>query len=527
MISVIRMISGGLCAAVAPLWMFYAWYSEDFARYWVYLVAPVIGGLLMMLWYVLIGPGAWRLRLKRFVMMVVVLGLITGLFVGLTRYEGSTGGTSLPKFVWRWAPEIDAEITAAKPVASDLMGDKSGALSFAEGVVDSPQFLGTSRDGVWTDSQLSFDWKKQSPRELWRQPIGAGWSSFAVVGRRAVTQEQRREDELVTCYDLLTGDLLWAHSDRARLESGMGGLGPRATPTIVAERVYVFGGTGILNCLDLSSGKLIWSRDLGPQMKGHFPDWGKSTSPLAVDDLIVVSGAENAAPTLLAFDSLTGKPAWVYEGRGASYSSPRLLEVDGVRQIVSINGKDATGHDPATGKQLWSFDWPGKYPKVAQPLLVGTDQILLTAGYGAGSFLLKVKQQAEAWSVEKIWQSKKMKTKFSSVVIRGDYAYGLDGGIMACIDLKSGKKVWKGGRYGFGQQLLVGDKLLVQTEKGAIAIVKADPAEYEELFQMQVLDHMTWNTPTLAGRYLLVRNDREVVCYDLAQSAGAVKVSER
>lgn len=502
--------------------MLYAWYSENFARFWVYLLAPVLGLILLMLWYVLIGPGEWRLRLKRFAVGVMVLALVTALFAGLTRYEGSTGGTSLPKFVWRWAPAVDAAIAAAKPATSDLgsESDKSGVLSAAEGVVDSPQFLGVNRDGVWAEAQAGLDWQKQRPRELWRQPIGAGWSSFAVVGRRALTQEQRREGELVTCYDLLTGDLLWAHSDRARLESGMGGLGPRSTPTIVGERVYVFGGTGILNCLHLSSGKLIWSQDLGPQMKGHFPEWGKSTSPLVVDDLIVVSGAENAAPTLLAFDAISGKPAWVYDGRGASYSSPRLLEVDGVSQIVSVNGKDATGHDPVSGKELWSFAWPGKYPKVAQPLLAGTDQILLTAGYGAGSFLIEVKHKGDRWTVKELWKSKKMKTKFSSAVIRGDYAYGLDGGIMACIDLKSGKKVWKGGRYGFGQQLLVADKLLVQTEKGGIAIVKADPEAYEEIFQMQVLDHMTWNVPTLAGRYLLVRNDREVVCYELWKFEG-------
>ncbi len=526
MVKTIRNITGLLCAAFAPLWMSYAWYSEDFARYWVYLVAPVAGVILLSLWYVVMGPDIWKKRLKRFAGFVILLLVGGGLFVSLTRYEGSVSGTSLPRFVWKWMPVVDEAIALAQPVASG--GEEAGAAGEpVEGVVDSAQFLGPKRDGVWQDSPASFDWQKQAPQELWRQPIGAGWSGFAVVGRRALTQEQRREEELVTCYDLLSGDLLWVHSDTARLEASMGGLGPRSTPTVVGDRVYTFGGTGILNCLDLSSGKLIWSQDLGPQMQGHFPDWGKSTSPLVVDKLVVVSGAENAAPTLLAFDALTGKPAWVYDGRGASYSSPRLLEVDGVQQIVSINGKDATGHDPATGRELWSFAWPGKYPKVAQPLLVGADQILLTAGYGAGSFLLKVKQTAAAWSVEKIWQSKKMKTKFSSAVIRGDYAYGLDGGIMACIDLKSGKKVWKGGRYGFGQQLLVGDVLLVQTEKGGIAIVKADPAGYEELFQLQVLDHMTWNVPTLAGRYLLVRNDREVVCYRLAQSAGKVKVSKR
>ncbi|NOX98794.1 MAG: PQQ-binding-like beta-propeller repeat protein [Verrucomicrobia bacterium] len=509
----LRIIIGVLCAAFAPVWMLMAWGSEDFARYWVYLVAPIVGVILLALWYALMGPGAWKIRLKRFAGFVVVLLVGGGIFKSLTRYEGSTSGTSLPRFVWKWTPVVDEEIASAKPVSAAGDGDQIDV----EGAVDSAQFLGPQRDGMWQQSEASFDWDKNPPEELWRQPIGAGWSSFAVVGRRALTQEQRREEELVTCYDLLSGDLLWVHSDQARLEASMGGPGPRSTPTVIGEKVYTFGGTGILNCLDLKTGELIWTQDIGPQMEGHFPDWGKSTSPLAVDGLIIVSGAENVGPTLLAFDAETGKRSWVYEGRGASYSSPRLLELDGVTQIVSINGLDASGIDPVTGKELWSFDWPGKYPKVAQPLKVGKDQVLVTAGYGAGSFLLKIQKKQDGWSVDTVWKTKKLKTKFSSPVIRGDYAYGLDGGIMACIDLKTGKKVWKGGRYGFGQQLLIGDVMLVQTEKGGVAIVKADSQAYEELFQIKVLDHMTWNVPTLAGQYLLVRNDREAVCYRLAK----------
>lgn len=512
-LNAIRILLGLACAAFAPLGMWLAWRAEFFARFWVYLVAPLIGVVLVALWYVTMGPGAWKVRLRRFCWLVALLMVGGGLFAGLTRYEGSVSGTSLPRFVWRWAPELGEGIASADPVSKGVAETLGGA----EGVVDSPQFLGPNRDGVWAEPVASLEWQKHPPEELWRQPIGAGWSSFAVVGRRAVTQEQRHEEELVTCYDLLSGELLWVHSDQARLEAKMGGLGPRATPTLAGDKVYALGGTGILNCLNLLTGERHWSQDLGPRMEGHFPDWGKSTSPLLVDNMVVVSGAENAGPTLLAFDATTGKEAWVYQGRGASYSSPRLLELDGVRQIVSMNGKDVTGHDPATGEELWRFDWPGTQARVGQPLLLGEDRLLVTASYGAGSFLLKIHRREGAWSVEELWKSKKLKTKFSSAVTRGDFAYGLDEGIMACIDLKTGKRVWKDGRYRFGQQLLVGDRLLVQGERGEVAIVKAEPSGYEETARITALDHMTWNVPTLAGRYLLVRNDREVVCYRLAE----------
>ena len=323
-----------------------------------------------------------------------------------------------------------------------------------------------------------------------------------------------------TCYDLLSGDLLWVHSDKTRLEVTMGGIGPRSTPTIVGDKVYSFGGTGILNCLNLQTGELIWSQDIGPRMKGHFPEWGKSASPLKVENLIVVSGAEGSGSTLVAFEAETGKEVWVYKGKGSSYSSPSLLEVGGVRQIVSVNAKDVTGHIPSTGEELWRFDWPGNFPKVAQPLLVGKDQILVTASYGVGSHLLNVQKLSDGWSVDRMWKTTRLKTKFSSASLLNGYAYGLDEGIMACIDLKTGKKVWKGGRYGFGQQLLVGDQLLVQAEQGEVAIVKADPSAYEETAQIKALNHMTWNVPTLAGRYLLVRNDREVVCLSSCEERG-------
>ncbi len=533
LLKTIRMVTALACVALAPLWMLYASISEHFARYWVYLVAPLVGVMAMALWYVVLGPGAWRIRLKRFVIFFLLMVLTALLFVSLTRYEGSLGGSSLPRFVWRWAPQIDADIASAEPVGSAELVELAKPIGLVgldgslkvmgvleqgpEDAEDSHQFLGPNRDGVWAETLASFDWEKNPPEQLWRQAIGAGWSSFAVVGRRALTQEQRQEEELVTCYDLLTGDLLWVHSDRARLESGMGGLGPRSTLTIVGGKVYAFGGTGILNCLDLKTGELIWSQDVGQRMQGHFPEWGKSTAPLLFADLVVVSGAENTAPTLLAFAAESGKEVWVYEGRGASYSSPLLLELDGDRQIVSVNGKGVCGLDPLTGQELWAFDWPGKYPKVAQPVLVGKDQILITAGYGMGSFLLKVQKKEAVWTVDERWKSKKIKTKFSSVVILGEHAYGLDGGIMACIDIKTGKRVWKGGRYGFGQQLLVGDQLLVQAEQGAVAVVKAQPSAYVETARIKALDHMTWNTPTLAGRYLLLRNDREVVCYRLAK----------
>ncbi len=513
--------------AFAPLGIWAGFASEHFARYWMALILPLVGIGLLALWYLVFGWGPLVVRAKRFgwfVLAAVILGVG---FRVLFRYDGSTSGASLPRYVWRWSPP-QGERTPVFSKSDTPRHPKPLAEGTVEGVVDSPQFYGPGRDATWSPDTIiaSFDWENHPPEELWRQPIGQGWSGFAVVGRRALTMEQRGEEEHVTCYDLLTGDLLWSHRDEARYYTAaargareMAGDGPRAVPTVSGNRVYTYGATGVLNCLSLETGEAIWQREVIKDLGKRLPEWGKSTSPLVIDDLdlLVVSGVENGAPTLLAFTLETGEPAWTYAGNGTSYSSPTLITLHGERQVVSVNGHDVTGHDPLTGEERWRFDWPGRFPKVAQPVPVGDDRLLVTASYGAGSYLLQVgKGDDGAWTVSELWKSTRLKTKFSTAVVRDGHAYGLDEGRLACVDLADGSRVWKDGKYGFGQNLLVGDRLLIQAEAGDVVLVDATPEAFREIARIDALDSMTWNPPTLAGRYLLVRNDREAICFRLA-----------
>jgi len=532
-----------------PVWNFFRWLffllivgfcawkvieafaTEHFARYWTAIAMPLIGLVLLSFWYVIFGRSRFGVRLKRFggfVFALVVLGILS---IILFRYEGSVGGSSVPKFAFRWAPK-PIELAPELPE----IGESAEAAPVAEGVVDFLQFYGPNRDAMLPESSVtgSLDWATNPPEELWRQPIGIGWSGFAVAGNRAITQEQRGGEELVTCYDLLTGELLWAHGDEtgfylvAAAEENkvkeMAGDGPRAVPTIHDGKVYTYGATGVLNCLDLETGELVWTRNVLEVHEGKLPKWGKSTSPLIIEDLglVVVSAMEDYSgdktnvPTLVAYRMEDGEPAWVYEGAGASYSSPTLLELHGLRQIVSVNGHDVTGHDPETGEALWHFGWKGSFPKVAQPIPLPDNRLLVTASYGVGSHLLQINHQDGEWSAESLWRSLRLKTKFSTAAVRGGHAYLLDEGTLACVDLENAKRVWKEGKYGFGQHLLIGDQLLIQAEDGSLAMVKASPEGFEELARIDALNSMTWNPPTLAGRYLLVRNDKEAICFKLA-----------
>jgi outer membrane protein assembly factor BamB len=471
---------------------------------------------LAFLWLLL--TGSWwvmRARGRRLVRLALLVGgiaVLAGACKLLLRYDGSADGTAMPKFAWRWRQiaELGA-ISPPAPSTTDLS-------ILPAGLADSLRFMGPAGDGVVPAVEFETDWKSHPPREVWRKEVGAGWSGFAVAGRRAITQEQRRENECVTCYDVASGELLWAHQDQARFAEAMGGTGPRATPTIdlANNQVITLGATGILNCLDLETGTRKWSHHILTRSGAANLTWGKSSAPLIHGDHVIVSGG-TTPPTLVALRRDTGAIAWQGGQDGASYSSPVIRTLAGREQIVSVNQTSVTGHDPATGDVLWSFPWPGDYPKVCQPVAAGPDRLLVTASYGRKCHLLEIKpDSAGKFSCTAVWAGKAPRTKFSSATVIGGFAYGIDEGTLACIDLATGERRWREGRYGFGQHVLVGGLLLLQAEPGFVALVNPKPDGLEELARISALDSMTWNPPTLAGRWLLVRNDREIVCFELS-----------
>lgn len=467
--------------------------------------------LLMALWWALHKKG---LRLRRLGFFALGIAVIWGLFKYVIRYDGSADGSAMPSLTWRWQkPEA---LPALKAAVADAATTPSTAPA---GAADMPRFFGLKGDGAYPEPSWHTDWAAHPPREAWRIKVGDGWAGFAVAGGRALTQEQRGEEEYVTCYDLATGKLLWAHADKARFDEPMGGIGPRATPTVdlAHNAVLVLGARGLLNCLDLATGKPRWTKDVLKDCEStKDPEWGKSTSPLIVGENVIASGGDKGI-TLAAYRIADGQLVWKAGEDGGSYSSPVLATVAGREQIVSVNANSVTGHDPATGAVLWKFDWPGMFPKVCQPVLVTPERILVTTSYGLKSNLLEIKADAAGkMTATPVWSSSAPRTKFSSPSVVGGHAYALDEGTFSCVDLATGERVWREGRYGFGQQIKLGDQwLLVQAEKGFVALVKANPEKLEEVSKLPALSSKTWNPPTLAGRWLLVRNDKEAVCYEL------------
>jgi outer membrane protein assembly factor BamB len=450
----------------------------------------------------------------------------------LVRTEGISGD-HVAQFHWRWAKSSEERLQSQarpEPVApppapleaettdkgfAAPVRDKPVALSSAPAALktgaDWPGFRGPQRDGISRGVRIETDWSASPPVELWRQPIGPGWSSFAVRGDRLYTQEQRGDDEAVSCHEVTTGAPVWTHRDAARFFESNAGPGPRGTPTLSGGRVYALGATGVLNALDADDGALVWSRNAAADAGAEVPTWGFSSSPLVIGKLVIVA----ASGTLVAYDLDTGQQRWLGPARGESYSSPHLMMIGGVAQIVHMSGSGAAGVAPADGTLLWEHAWKG-FP-IVQPALTADGDVLITASGESGLRRIAVGRASGGWTVEKRWGSSDLKPYFNDFVVHEGHGFGFDGRILACIDLKDGKRKWKGGRFGNGQLLLLPDQdlLLVLSEEGELALVKATADQFTELARFPAIKGKTWNHPVVVGDVLLVRNGEEMAAFRL------------
>lgn len=408
----------------------------------------------------------------------------------------------------------------------------AAALTLNSTEFDSPSFFGPTHDGHFalpSGKKLARDWAAKPPKQLWRVPVGPAWSSFAVVGHYGFTQQQTSDEafEQVACFDLDTGKHEWVHSDAPGYYWQLGGYGPRATPTFHQGKLFTLGSKGLLTSFDAATGKVLWSHDVLKENHAEAPMWGKSSSPTIVNtkahgDVVVVSVGGSAGHSLIAYRADTGQAAWHGGDDPAGYATPMVATLGGVRQVLIVNFQSVTGHDVETGKQLWKYDgWDQGQPKVPQPIVVDDRHVFVSAGYGVGCRLLEVTLEGESWKVDEKYKSTKFKPKFMNPVLKGDYVYGLDDGeFLMCVAWKDGAVKWRSKRgmnYGHGQLLLVDDLLIVQCEEGDVALVEAKPEGFNELGRFTALPTgVSWNQPVLWGTKLLVRNDEEAACYELA-----------
>ncbi len=494
-------------------------------------ICSLIVGMLFCAW--LIRDSGLRSRVRYGILALLFVGLAA--FLSVFRIERITFGGDmqqrLPPYR-RWVVELQRRLGADVVEIVPEARTAASALDLSSTEFDSPSFFGPTHDGHFqlpAGKKLARDWATKPPKELWRVPVGPAWSSFAVVGHYGFTQQQTSDEafEQVACFDLHTGKHEWVHSDAPGHYWQLGGYGPRATPTFHQGKLFTLGSNGLLSSFDAATGKVLWSHDVLKENQAEAPMWGKSSSPTIVNtkthgDVVVVSVGGNAGHSLIAYRADTGQVAWHAGDDPAGYATPMVATLGGVRQVVIVNFQSVTAHDPETGTQLWKYDgWDQGQPKVPQPIVVDDRHVFVSAGYGVGCRLLEVTKDGDAWKVDEKYKSTKFKPKFMNPVLRGEYVYGLDDGeFLMCIAWKDGAVKWRSKRgmnYGHGQLLLVDDLLVVQCEEGDVALAEAKPDGFNELGRFTALPTgVSWNQPVLWGTKLLVRNDEEAACYELA-----------
>lgn len=480
--------------------------------------------------------GVWRSRFWAVRSKVAISALpvvAVGVFSFFYEYTGVSGEV-LPQFRLREAfrgPKVSRpqrpDVAEMSTVDQTLRG-----LRFT-------QYLGNERVGKVSEGSFSVDWERTMPREVWRRDIGAGWSGFSVAQGLAVTLEQLGEEEAVTALRLADGETQWQVRRAGRHFHPLGGLGPRSTPTLVEQGgewiVVALTATGRLICLGLETGAVRWERSLLELVsltqeefeKGVL--WGRSASPLVVGDRVIVpvGGGKDGAEriTLVACSLETGDVLWKGGKRQVSYASPMLMQLGGVEQIVSVNEGVVTGHSLEDGSELWETLWHSKSDADAcasQPVQVGEDKVLFGKGYAQGAKLVRVQRVGSEgedgklsgkteWKVEDVWvNARVLKTKLTSAIYENGKLYALSDGILECVDAEKGERVWRGGRFGQGQMLLVNGCLVILSEDGRIVLADKETGKVKA--QREVLEGTTWNTFAIAGAYMLVRNGTQAVC---------------
>lgn len=377
-------------------------------------------------------------------------------------------------------------------------------------------FRGPNRDGRYEEMQILTNWPAQGLTQVWKQPVGIGYSSFVVADGRAYTIEQRRGKEVATAYDVETGREVWSQGWNAEFTDSTGD-GPRSTPTWDQGRIYALGATGELRCLDGSTGAVIWGKNILRDNGASNLPWAMAASPLVVDDKVIVLPGGTAGSSVVAYNKTTGAPVWKALNDRQGYVSPMLVSLAGRRQVIVVSSTRIVGLAPEDGAVLWSHPWDTDMGiNVSQPIVVDANRFFVSSGYGKGAALVEIGKNGNSFSARTLWENINMKNKFNSSVLHQGHVYGLDEGILTCVDVNTGERKWKGGRYGYGQVILASGHLIVMSDTGDLVLVRATPEQHTEVARFTALQGKSWNYPAIAGGRLLVRNATEMAAYNIA-----------
>ena len=390
---------------------------------------------------------------------------------------------------------------------------------------DWPQWRGPQSDGISTETDLLVDWSERSPRVVWQRPLGTGFSSFSLANGRLFTLAAVEDIESVFCLDADTGETLWQVPLGKRYKDGQGADGPRSTPTVHDDRVYVLGAVGDLRCLDSANGEICWQRNILKEFQCENLRWGVSMSPyLDGEHLLVNVGAKDAS--IVAFQKTTGDVIWKNLSDVAGYASPIRINVAGpngqsVPELVFFCGRALVGVSPEDGAEHWRHEWITTADmNIATPIYESESQLLfVSAARDTGrcsAFRLTADQ--DAVTSQLVYTNQEMRNHYNSCILLDGYLYGFDNSVLKCIDLHTGEQMWSDRTVGKGSLVAAQGHLFVLGERGELAVVEATPEEYREKGRFQALDSTrAWSPPALANGRLYIRDLKNAVCIDISQ----------
>lgn len=442
------------------------------------------------------------------------LALVIFLLIRFGGLQIEWRGGYIPALTWRpTAPDFDK---LEQSRAQQARPTTPGTTSTPESSYWS-SFRGPNRDGHYEEMPVLTNWPASGLRQLWRQPCGGGYASFAMAEGLAFTIEQRREQEVVAAYEVQTGREVWTHGWSAFFSESMGGDGPRATPAYDEGKLFALGAQGELRCLEALTGELVWSKNILTENSARVPTYGASASPLIVEDkLIVLAGGERGG-AVVCYRKQDGERLWTLPDVTPGYAAPMLVALEGERQLMVCLETETVGLNLGDGAVRWRFPWRvlNNQLPIAQPVQLSSNRFLLSGGYFTGSTAFEITRSGGEFVARELWRSKGMKNKFTSSVHWEGHVYGLDEDILVCLDAATGERKWKDGRYGYGQLILASGHLIILCGNGDLALVTATPERHTERARFSAIRGKTWNHPAINGGRLLVRNGAEMACYDL------------
>lgn len=396
-------------------------------------------------------------------------------------------------------------------------------ISGAALAADWAQWRGPNRDGCSSETGLLASWPEGGPVLAWKATgIGAGFSTVAIAGDRIYTTGEKGDSDFVHCLALNGGKMIWSTKYGKSGAPGWGGFtGPRGTPTIDGEMLYVIGQFGEVACLKTADGSMVWSKDLTKDFGGKRPEWGFSESALIDGDkMICTPGGSKGA--IVALDKKTGNLLWQTDGfkDEAHYSSIVMAEIGGVKQYIQLTSESVVGV-AADGKLLWKAVRKGKTAVIPTPVVSG-NKVYVTSGYGAGCNLFEITKTDGAFGAKQVYAERSMSDHHGGAVLVGDFVYGhCDSQGWVCQELATGQIKWaEKGQIGKGSVVFADGKLFLRAEdKGVVGMIAATPEGYKELgrfVQPGFGKPKTWPHPVIFGKKLYLRDQDQLLCYDVA-----------